>query len=207
MRWAGIRGEYGRAITWLARQVTKLAIDVQLETEATVEAILAEHPDAVIVATGATPRLPTFPSADGVPVLSEDDVLRRRVNPAPGQRCVVIDEDAHMRGPGSAETLLVAGAALEIVTKEQTVCLDIDPTLKPALYRRLFEKGVVMTPLTGAVSVADGAVQVAHVYSGKRRALPADLVVLALGGEARADLYQALRAAEPALEVQRFGDC
>ena len=201
------RAEYGRAITWLARQVAKLKVDVRLGTEATVEAILAEQPEAVIVATGATPRSPSFPSADGVPVVTVDDVLRRAVVARPGQRCVLIDEDAHMRGPGAAEALLDAGASVEIITKEQTVGLDIDPTLKPALYRRLFEKGVTMTPLTGAVAVADGAVQVEHVYSGERRSVPADLVVLALGGEARAELYHALRSAAPELEVHRVGDC
>ena len=161
----------------------------------------------MIVATGATPRPPAFPAADGVAVVPVDAVLRRDVVPAPGQRCVVIDEDAHMRGPGAAEALLNAGALVEIVTKEQTVGLDVDPTLKPALYRRLFEKGVVMTPLTGVVEVANGAVQVEHVYSGERRALPADLVVLALGGEVRAEIYHALRQTAPTLELHRVGDC
>ncbi len=201
------RAEYGRAITWLVRQVTKLGVDVRLSSDATAESVLAEAPDAVIVATGARPRPPAFPAADGVAVVPVDAVLRRDIVPAPGQRCVVIDEDAHMRGPGAAEALLDAGARVEIITKEQTVGLDVDPTLKPALYRRLFEKGVVMTPLTGVVEIADGAVQVEHVYSGERRALPADLVVLALGGEARAEIHHTLRQTAPTLELHRVGDC
>ena len=111
-----------------------------------------------------------------------------------------------MRGPGAAEALLDAGAQVEILTRETSVGLDIDPTLKPALYRRLFTKGVVMTPLTSVVEIGSRTIRVEHVYSGQRRELPADLVVLALGGEARAELYHALRAAAPTLAVHRVGD-
>ncbi len=201
------RAEYGRAIVWLARQVAKLGVDLRLGTEATLDAILGEQPDAVVVATGARPHPPTFPVDGATPVVTCDDVLLRDVTVSPGVRCVVIDEDAHLRGPGAAEALLDAGVGVEIVTKEQTVGFDVDPTLKPALYRRLFEKGVTMTPLTGVVAVGDGVVEVEHVYSGERRRLPADLVVLALGGEACPELYHALRETAPGLEVHRVGDC
>jgi mycofactocin system FadH/OYE family oxidoreductase 2 len=200
------RAEYGRSIDWLARQVTKLGIEIRLGAEATVDAILAEAPGAVIIATGATPRRAPWPGADHPHVVACDAVLRHEVRPAPGQRCVVTDEDAHMRGPGAAEALLDAGARVEIITTETSVGLDIDPTLKPALYRRLFTKGVVMTPLTRVVEVGSRTIRVEHVYSGQQRELPADLVVLALGGEARAELYHALRAAAPTLEVHRVGD-
>ncbi len=201
------RAEYGRAITWLGRQMRHQEIDVRLGTEGTVEAVLGEQPDAVVVATGATPREPSFP-IDGFPrVVTCDQVLRREVPVGEGARCLVIDEDAHLRGPGAAEALLDAGATVEIVTKEQTVGLDVDPTLKPALYRRLFEKGVTMTPLTEVVGVSSGGVSVAHVYSGQRREIATDVVVLALGGEARAELYDELQAAAPGLEVRRAGDC
>ncbi|MDQ3412852.1 MAG: hypothetical protein M3509_12130 [Chloroflexota bacterium] len=48
---------------------------------------------------------------------------------------------------------------------------------------------------------------VEQVYTGQRRWLAADLVVLALGGQARGELYEALRAAAPGLELHRAGDC
>jgi NADPH-dependent 2,4-dienoyl-CoA reductase/sulfur reductase-like enzyme len=201
------RAEYGRAITWLGRQVRKLEVDVRLGVEGTVERILGERPDVVVVTTGATPRPPSFPAGGFPRVVTCDDVLRREVPVERGARCVVIDEDAHLRGPGAAEALLDAGATVEIVTREQTVGLDIDPTLKPALYRRLFEKGVTMTPLTEVVSVGADGVSVTHVYSGQRREIAADMVVLALGGEARAEVYHELRAAAPGLGVRRAGDC
>jgi len=203
------RAEYGRAISWLARQIGKLGVDIRLGVEATVDGVLAERPDWVIVATGATPRPPTFPANGGARLTTAEAVLERRIGSevGPGWRCLVIDEDAHIRGPGAAEALAQTGAQVEIISREMTIGLDIDPTLKPALYRRLFEAGVELTPLTGAVAIDGLSVTVEHVYSGKQRAIDADLVVLALGGEARAELYHALRKAEPELQIERVGDC
>jgi N,N-dimethylglycine/sarcosine dehydrogenase len=201
------RAEYGRSINWLAGQVGKLGVDIRLNEAASVDVILAARPDAVVVATGATPRRPTFPVDGSSRVVACDEVLMGRVTVEPGARCVVVDEDAHMRGPGAAEALLDAGARVDIVSRELLVGLDVDPTLKPRLFRRLYEKGITMTTLTGVLAVRDGAVEVEHIYSGQRRAIPVDLVVLALGGEAREELYFALKERVPRLEVYRVGDC
>ena len=200
------RAEYGRSIAWLAREVGRLGLEVRLGTEATLDALLALRPDAVVVATGATPRAAPWPGAGGPHVVTADAVLSGRVPVRPGQRCVVIDDDGHMRGPGAAEALLDAGGHVEIVTRETMVGIDIDPTLRPGLYRRLFAKGVVMTPLTAVQEIGPPAVRVEHVYSGRARELAVDLVVLALGGESRTELYDRLRAAAPQLEVHRVGD-
>jgi mycofactocin system FadH/OYE family oxidoreductase 2 len=200
------RAEYGRSVAWLARQLEPAGVEVRLGTEATVEAILALRPDAVVVATGAVPRADSWPGAEAAHVVTAEAVLLGRVPVRPGQRCVVIDDDGHMRGPGAAEALLDAGGQVEIVTRETLVGLDIDPTLRPALFRRLFTKGVVMTPLTAVREIEPRTVRVEHVYSGQARDLPADLVVLALGGESRAELYEGLRAAAPRLELHRVGD-
>jgi 2,4-dienoyl-CoA reductase-like NADH-dependent reductase (Old Yellow Enzyme family)/thioredoxin reductase len=200
------RAEYGRSIAWLAHQLDRLALEVRLGTEATVEVLLAARPDAVVVATGATPRAAAWPGVDRAHVVTAEAVLLGRVAVRAGQQCVVVDDDAHMRGPGAAEALLDAGVRVEVVTRETMVGLDIDPTLRPDLYRRLFTKGVVLTPLTSVRGVGDRTLRVEHVYSGQTREIQTDLVVLALGGEARAGLYGRLRTAAPQLEVHRIGD-
>src|SRR5262249_19996984 len=157
------RAEYGRSISWLVNQVEKLGVEVCLRIEATVESVLAANPDSVVVATGATPRPPTFPVDASARTATCDDVLLQRSPIAAADRCVVMDEDAHMRGPGAAEPLLNAGADVEIVTRELLVGLDVDPTLKPSLYRRLSEKGAKMTTLTGVVEVTADGVLVEHI--------------------------------------------
>ncbi|MDQ3693939.1 MAG: FAD-dependent oxidoreductase [Chloroflexota bacterium] len=203
------RAEYGRSVAWLARQVHKLGVEIRLRTAATAALVLAERPEAVIIATGATPRPPRFPiAANGRPrIVSCDDVLHGATGVESLARCVVIDEDAHLRGPSAAEALLELGAEVEIVSPEMTVGLDVDPALKPVLYHRLCQKGATLTPLTAAIAVTADGVLVEQVYSRQRRLLPADVVVLALGGESRGELYEALRAAAPELSLHRAGDC
>jgi NADPH-dependent 2,4-dienoyl-CoA reductase/sulfur reductase-like enzyme len=200
------RAEYGRSVDWLARALGRLPVELRLGTEATVDALLAEAPDAVVVATGAAPRPAPWPGADRPHVVTAEAVLAGDAAMGRGRRCVVVDDDGHMRGPGAAEAILDAGGRVEIVTREAMVGVDVDPTLRPMLYRRLFEKGAVLTPHTAVQAVGPDAVRVEHVYSRQAREIPADLVVLALGGEARAELYHALRAAAPGLEVHRVGD-
>ena len=49
---------------WHRLMVTKAGIAVRLNTELTVEAILADKPDVVVVATGAKPAIPSVPGLD-----------------------------------------------------------------------------------------------------------------------------------------------
>ena len=58
---APLRPGYGESVAWLVRQLRKTSATVRLETEATAERVLADRPDAVIVATGAVPRRPDLP--------------------------------------------------------------------------------------------------------------------------------------------------
>ena len=48
--------------TWLAQQVRKAGVDVRLGVGATAADVLALEPDAVVVATGATPASRTSPA-------------------------------------------------------------------------------------------------------------------------------------------------
>ena len=62
-------------VFYLERELARLGVTVQLETEATEELILAESADLVVVATGATPLAPEF-------AFDETSPRRHRVGPA-----------------------------------------------------------------------------------------------------------------------------
>src|SRR5438309_5859683 len=55
---APARAEYAGIVRFLAAQVRKLGVDVRLGVEATAPLVLAERPDAVIVATGSHSYIP-----------------------------------------------------------------------------------------------------------------------------------------------------
>src|SRR5262249_43556989 len=58
------RQDYMLIVKWLERQARKSGTLVRLNSEMTADAILAQRPDAVIVATGAADAKPDVPGAD-----------------------------------------------------------------------------------------------------------------------------------------------
>ena len=82
------RESFEEIILFGEKQLPKLGVDVRLGVEADVETILAENPQAVVVATGSTPYLPEIPGAEGQNVLSVEDVLNGAET---GDRVVIVD--------------------------------------------------------------------------------------------------------------------
>ena len=58
---------------FLIPQARKAGVNIKLNTPGTVESILAEEPDEIVVATGATPTVPDIPGDGSVPVLTGDE--------------------------------------------------------------------------------------------------------------------------------------
>src|SRR5262249_27217197 len=133
------------------RQLRQLNVAIQLNTEATVDAILAEQPDAVIVATGATPRRPYLPGADLPHTTTVADVLAGST--PVGQRCLILDETGYTPGPKCADALSLAGHAVEIVTRQYALGEDIGTTVRAVLHERLLRQGVTITTLTQPVAI------------------------------------------------------
>ncbi len=80
--------EFHETLRWFRVRLEKAGVDVRLSTRADAATLAAEGFDAVIVATGVTPRKLTLPGIDHPMVLSYVDVLARR---APvGQRVAII---------------------------------------------------------------------------------------------------------------------
>lgn len=183
------------------REVARLGIDLRLGTEATVDRVLAERPDAVVVALGSQAALPEV-AIDGMPVHTADDVLR---GARPRGTVLVFDDDGRFRGPGAALLLAREGASVEIVTPELHVGVRLDPSNLPPFYRRLFEAGIAMTPNHALVGSAAKVVRLRNVFTGadvERRGIDA-LVVSLLRRIPRDGLYHALRGR---VEVHLVGD-
>jgi 2,4-dienoyl-CoA reductase-like NADH-dependent reductase (Old Yellow Enzyme family) len=183
------------------REMRRLAVDVRVSSEATVDSVLAERPDAVVVALGSRPASPESP-LDGMPVTPADDILGgARISGS----VLVFDDDGRFRGPGAALVLARAGARVEIVTPELHVGVRLDPSNLPPFYRHLFEAGVIMTPNHALAGARAGTVRLRNVFSGaetERR--PIDGLVTSLLRRVPADgLYHALHGHVP---VHLVGD-
>ena len=98
------REELGGIADWLGSQVTRLGVDVQLNTEAAVGLVEDEKPDVLILAAGASDVAPEIDAA-GVGVR----VYRVGCCPDPsslGERVLVVDEIGKDWGCAVAELVL-----------------------------------------------------------------------------------------------------
>lgn len=196
---APTRANWKWSTDWLSRQVYKLGVDVRLATTATAEAVLAEAPDAVVIAAGSIPRLAEVPGVGLPHVTNARDVLLGRFTP--GTRCLVVDTENHMRGPSVAEYLADRGCQVEIVAPFYSLAELVDDNLRVDLFDRLYTKEVVMTRSMRLVRVTPAGAVVANVYTHRKRMVEADTVVLACGSVAQDGLYHELEGRVPVLHL------
>ena len=201
---AASRQEFGGVVRYLSRQLEKLGVDVRLGATATAAAVLADRPDAVVVATGSVPERPPILGVDGSNVCDVADLLAGRVEP--GKRTVVIDGECFYRAITAADFLLGREAEVEVLSPVFFVGMNVTMPSLVITYMNLCGKGVVFTPMHMVRSIEDRAVNAFHVFSfAERRIDDVDTVVLTYPGRAAASLYQELKGAVP--ELYRIGDC
>ena len=201
---APARAEYGGIVRFLASQVRTLGVDVRLGVEATPALVLAEHPDAVVIATGSYPYVPPVPGSDGKHVVTSRDVLAGEAKV--GASIVVVDDVHTEEALSTAELLLDVGKRVEVISPLFHVGQDIGITSIAPLYTRLHTAGVVLTPGTELRAIEGSAVIVRNVFSNtERRIEGVDTVVLATGSRSTDALYRALKGQVTALYA--VGDC
>ena len=200
-----MRGSYEEIILFGEKQLPKLGVDVRLGVEASVEIVLGENPQAVVVATGSTPYLPEIPGVEGSNVLTIADVLNGAET---GDRIVIVDTQGTPPASLVADFLADQGKQVEIVTGLNWVGNGIHAkAVWHHLYGRLLEKGVTMSPMTGVTRIGEDSVEVYHVVNPEitRTIESVDTVVISAGGQASDGLYQELKGKIEGLHA--VGDC
>jgi dimethylglycine catabolism A len=202
------RPHYGRHVEWLERELTRLGVDVRLETEATVDSVLDLNPDAVILANGSRAVIPS--EAEGVEsrCTTDVEVLDGSVAIEPDARVLVYDREGKYRGGSIANFVAEAGVSrVELATPLFAVCEDLDEVQKPATFRRLAKNDVVLSPNQLLAGQRDEHLLLSDEWSGRKRVVQeADLIVF-VGYQAAEDtLFQPITNASPDIEVHVVGD-
>ena len=194
-------------IQYLARQVKKVGVTVELNTEITPELIEQRNPDIVIVATGGESCVPPIPGADKAKVVHSSDVLLRRVAPMRAKvlvigggsvGCEVADALA-----GFGDNPLDVDNKVTIIEMLPAVAQDEVPGAQMLLRQRLRDKGVTaITDATVKEITDDGAV---IERNGQETTITGmDHIVLACGTTAVDKLSDKIRGKVP--EVHVIGD-
>ncbi len=200
------RQEIQGVTRWLTGQVNKLDIDLRLGVEADAETVLAEKPDAVVVATGSLPKSKPFPGEYDFPqVVNTQQVLNGEVDPGP--KVLLIDLEGHHQGTGTAELLAERGKEVHMLTPALFPGAALGPLQDLYLARqRLAKKGVTCTPDIAVLEIQGTLAKGLNVYSNEMIDFEGyDTVVLCAGNDPLDQLYFQLKGKVP--ELYRVGDC
>src|ERR671931_848445 len=201
------RERWGLYLDWLAAELADAGAEVRIGGDADADAVLAQRPDAVVLATGSVPRAAAVPPGP-LPVLDGDAVLEDGAPaPAGATGAVVVDDENGFVAPTVAETLTGRGWKVEIVTALPGVAAEIDPTQRPFVLRRLERARVRLSPNLECVGCEPAGVVLRHVHAGSQtRRRGVGLIVVAGHRRAAPGPRATLRERRPDLELHVVGD-
>jgi 2,4-dienoyl-CoA reductase-like NADH-dependent reductase (Old Yellow Enzyme family)/thioredoxin reductase len=197
-----IKADMRQYLAWLIRQTEKAeGVTIKLNTEATVETVKAENPDAVIVAVGSDPIIPRIPGVDGKNVVwvGEVDAGQAQV----GQNVVIAGGGA----TGAEAALQLAKDGHKVTLIDMLDYNTLTPEYPRGLLFLLEDYKVDMRFSVKLEEITDtGAVVIDSKW--QRTEIPADTVILSFGFKPRTAVAEAFQALESAnTEVYLVGDC
>lgn len=180
-------------VDWRVAELARLGVEVRYDTLADSEIVDAVDADVVIVATGGLPQLPPLEDGGGL-VTSAWEVLGGDASPRGD--VLLYDDDGTHSAMSTAELLARSGVALEIVTPERTLGVDVGG-LNIVPYARALNEADVRITLNQRVRsvVRDGGrlrVEIGSDHSPHRSTRTVDAVVVDHGVAANDDLYHRL---------------
>lgn len=201
------RERWALYLDWLTEQLQTTGVDVRLGVDATVDDVLALHPDVVVLATGSAPRWPAWAANAPTPVIDADDLV---ANPppaeGPGKTVLLVDDEGGFVAATAAEALASAGWSVRLATSFTSVAADIDPTQIWWVRRRLKQAGIEFVESVAPEHDGNAWSLIDLESDEKQPAGQVDLVVYAGPRRSFDELSEGLTAAQPDLEVVRIGD-
>jgi 2,4-dienoyl-CoA reductase (NADPH2) len=199
------RAELAGVIEPRRHDVARLGVDVRLGARAGAAEILAEAPDAVVLATGAVANRTGVPGGGLEHVRTLPELFEAGRPAGAGSAVVLDDGTGFWEAVGAVELLAEWGLHVDLVTPSQMVGANVPAESMPFLLRRLADRGVGCHRLSRPVSIEAEAVVIEELFGGRRTRLETDLVVTSSGKRAADELAGELRDAVPTLTL--IGDC
>jgi 2,4-dienoyl-CoA reductase-like NADH-dependent reductase (Old Yellow Enzyme family)/thioredoxin reductase len=186
---------------YLEHQLRRLAVPCILNQKATRDNVLDFAPDAVVLATGAIPMVPSIPGIEGPLLTGVEDVLIAGYVGS-GARIVVMG--GGVKGAEIALFLAQHGEVVTIVEMMDQVAVDIEPISRQDLLSRLATHKVRLLTGTKIISCKTNSLEVA-TQNGETMEVPADKAIACIGYRSVNELEALLATDIPALHV--IGDC
>jgi 2,4-dienoyl-CoA reductase-like NADH-dependent reductase (Old Yellow Enzyme family) len=195
----------GDIAIWLEAEIYRLGAEVRLSTCMDADDVLAEQPDAVIVATGSQPgevrqfRQTADPAAQlriapDARVLTPLDLAVAPPHDV-GRAALVFDDVGHYEAIGCCEALIDRGAEVTYVTRHLMFAPAVEITGRTqAALRRMHEAGRLRIVTQSAlVSIDEGSAAIRPLFGSAAETVPADTVVLVGYRQSQNEIWEALR--------------
>ena len=188
------RREMISIIDWRMARCEERGVVFRFNTLADVQAVIAEQPDVVIIATGGLPHTAVLRAGNEL-VVSTWDILSGDV--APGRNVLVYDDAGDHPALQAAEVIANTGAQVEIMTPDRAFAPEVMAMNLVPYMRSLQKQDVTFTVTFRLESVqrnGDGLrAIVGSDYGGVRRERHVDQVVVNHGTRPLDDLYFELK--------------
>jgi dimethylamine/trimethylamine dehydrogenase len=211
---------WARVRDWRVGRIREMAnVEVYMDSKLAAREVLEFASDQVVIATGATWRRDgvgvtnawPVPVSDGAQVYVPEDIYAGTQLDGP---VVVFDDDNFYLGALIAEKLRGEGRDVTLVTTESVVSAWITHTMEQhRIQARVLESGIEVISKHNVTRIEAGEVELACLFTDRRRTLPAASVVMVTSRQPNDGLYleligdpQALAGAGIA-SVQAIGDC
>ncbi len=175
-------------VDYLATQVDKAGVSVQLNKQATLDNIAGANPETIVWAAGTSPVSVEIPGVDPSRAVYAVDVLSGKANV--GETVVVVGGDG--TGCETANLLSEQGKSVTVIEILPQVLAKEGTIVQMALLDELAGKNVEL--LTGISYEGAGSEgPIVKTQSGESRELKADTYVLAVGARPNIELVPALK--------------
>lgn len=186
---APMRREWGRIAEFYERQARKGVFQTRLNTPATAEGVLALNPDAVVIATGSTPK--RMELGDGGRALTVQEALTGGADGA--KTAIVFDGETFYRAATVADFLSARGVHVHFVTPHLRIGPNAEGWVLDEWLRQFQSRGMEFWP---GMSVAEwkGSALLRDTQTGEEKILEeVDVLVGLVGSDPVNALACALR--------------
>jgi len=191
-------------VEWLRRSTLGCGADIRLGVEATPENVLAENPDAIVVAAGSVPIIPPVPGIDSAGVVNVMDTDSGRAKIPSGSRVVVCG--GGLSGCESGLALAMDGCNVTIVDMlpVDSFASGAHDLVRNMLMQLLVDNGVDLIGDSLVRKINENSVDV-EGKSWNYSTVEADYIVNAFGMKKNQAVIDAFNELIP--DVYFVGDC
>jgi len=180
------RGEFGGIVTNLEYEARSAGVDINTGVVMTGDRIRATGADVVIIASGATPRMPEMEISDSAHVVNAWQVINDEVTC--GSRVVVADWRGDWVSLGIAMKLVRAGHHVRLATVANCAGVNVQYYTRDPVIAELDRLGVEFTHYARLAGADENTSYFVHASGGHTMEFESDTLVVVYGHQSEMDL-------------------